>query len=311
MSTSKDYSQPSDKLIETQNLFWPSARDLVDHLKIVAFDYVPIASTDVSFTNDKATGPLSDIQDKAQNELATILLPIPPSINYTDSLSWADQPIGAVGKLLPAIAKSAAGGDSNSMGSSIQTLAKQGLSGMIASQLNSMGINADALTQGIAGKVLNPYREQIFGGIGMREFSFQWKLVPRNEAEQLRIHNIIKALRYYSLPNYSGQSAFESTGDEALIDESAFNELSDRWLTVPRIFKLEWKHSGDKDILSLPKIKPCVLKNVAVNFTPDGVWASHYYNETTLQGPVPVAYELSLQFAETEIVTASNVGGNF
>lgn len=309
MATSKEF--PSSEPTKFENLYWPTQTELVDHLYIEAFDYVPIASTDVAFTNDRAAGSLSNIQSPenrtAKKSLAEFILPIPASLNYSDALTWQEDGIGAVGKLLPSIAKAAAGNNAGSLGESINTLAKQGLSGIIASQLNSVGVNADALTQGIAGKVLNPYREQIFKGIGMREFNFQWKLVPRNQAEQLRIHNIIKAFRYFSLPNYSGQSAFESTGTDALIDESAFNELSDRWLTVPRVFDLTWRHSGSKDILSLPKIKPSILKNVTVNYTPDGVWATHYYNKTELDGPVPVAYELSLQFAETEIITASNV----
>lgn len=312
MSTTKEFDNSETNSFKDLPLYWPSEKDLIDRLKIVVAEYVPIASTDVAFANNSFSGNLSNIQTvNVEDPLAQIILPIPPSINYTDPISWSEDPIGAVGKLLPAIAKSAAGGDGDKMGSAIQTLAKQGLAGMITSQLNSLGVNSDALTQGIAGKVLNPYREQIFKGVGMREFTFQWKLVPRNEAEQLRIHNIIKALRYFSLPDYSGQSAFESEGQGALVNETAFNELSDRWLTVPKIFNLAWEHSGDKPIQSLPKIKPCVLKNVSVNFTPDGVWASHYYTKSSLEGPVPVAYELSTTFAETEIITASNVYGGF
>jgi hypothetical protein len=319
--TEKTFPDPNENKVDftTAELFWPTAKQLIDNLKITVFDYVPIAESNISFANDNnnfsVSGDLSNIQSertgKYAKSLATIVLPIPPSINYSDSLSWSDDKVGAIGKLLPSIAKSASGGNAEQLGSSIQTLAKQGLSGMIASALNSAGINSDALTQGIGGKVLNPYREQIFGGIGMREFTFQWKLVPRNKAEQKRIHNIIKVLRYFALPNYSGQTVFESTRTDALIDESAFNELSDRWLTVPKIFDLQWTYFDKDEIKSLPKIKPCVLKNVTINYTPDGVWATHYFPETELQGPVPVAYELTLQFGETEIVTGSDVIGGF
>jgi hypothetical protein len=172
---------------------------------------------------------------------------------------------------------------------------------MILQQISNknVGISGESLTQGIAGKVLNPYKEQIFRGVSMRNFSFTWKLVPRNKSEQSRIDNIIKALRYHALPNYSGVSAFEGEEDQS------FNELSDRWLSVPRIFNLSWMYNEENnEIKTLPRIKPSVLTNITVNYTPDGVWATHYSSEL---GPSPVAYNLQLDFRETEIITGSEV----
>jgi len=323
-SVSKSYAPPTDtngNIFQQQGLYWPDNITTYDILKIEIVDFTPIAeaglggiavdagSTASPGTSTQYKGSLSNVQlssvarTKAKKPLATVLLPVPDALNYTDNMQWDEESIGAIGKILPSIAKGFVGSDSEQMGGNLTKLAQNGLAGMILSNLSNLniGISGEGLTQGIAGKVLNPYKEQIFKGVGMRNFSFSWKLVPRNKSEQKRIDNIIKALRFHALPNYSGVSAFE--GEEG--GETSFNELSDRWLSVPRIFNLSWMYNEqNSEIKTLPKIKPAVLTNIAVNYTPDGVWATHYSSDL---GPSPVAYNLQLDFKETEIITGSEV----
>ena len=45
------------------------------------------------------------------------------------------------------------------------------------------------ITQNGFGKIMNPYTEQVFNGVGMRQFTFDWKLVPRNSDETAKIKN--------------------------------------------------------------------------------------------------------------------------
>lgn len=318
-SGSKSYAPPAEGQGGQQfnNLYWPDTVAKYDLLKIDIVDFTPItqsglggiavsgSSSSTPGTSTSYKGTLSNVQlsagAKAKKSLATILLPIPEGLNYSDTMDWGEQDIGAIGKILPSVAKGFTDSNTDQIGQGLQTLAQNGLAGMLLKQLSekSIGISGEALTQGIAGKILNPYKEQIFRGVNMRSFSFTWKLVPRSESEQIKIDNIIKALRYHALPNYSGTSAFE--GEEG----NTFNELSDRWLSVPRIFKLNWVYNNtNNEIKTLPRIKPCVLTNVSVNYTPDGVWATHYSSQL---GPAPVAYNLQLDFKETEIITGVEV----
>ena len=164
------------------------------------------------------------------------------------------------------------------------------------------GADPNAITQNINGKIANPYLEQVFGGIGMREFSFSWKLVPRKEKEQQAIHHIIKTLRKATLPDLSGSFGSIATGltNEA---ESAAAAAGDRWLKLPKVFNLSWRSQGT-EIESLPKIKTCVCKNVQVSYTPDNVWASHLVSK---DNPYPIGYNLSLTFGETEIITGLDI----
>lgn len=315
----------SNAIVSDQKLYWPDKHEMFDMLQIKIMEYVPIASV-----IDGSTGTLdrvTDIQGDRYNtvfevvdnkrisrtknkKLATILLPVPNDINYSDQLNWQSDSVGSLGKLLPTLA-GAAVNNLSGMGDIISKMAGAGTPEFVLSAItkNIPGqLPAEALTSGVGGKILNPYVEQIFRGIGMREFNFSWKLVPRNASEQSRIHNIIKTLRYYSLPNYSGSGPVQGTTAPGTEQFERLNKLQDRWLTVPNIFDLTWMQAGtETDIQSLPKIKPCVLKNIQVNYTPDNVWATHNTAGPGLSGPAPVAYEVTLSFAETEIVTANDV----
>ena len=309
--------------IKSGDLYWPDKKEMFDMLQIKITEYVPIANTN---TSTSSTNPnISNIQSADVFEiidnkrsttgsrpkpLATILLPVPNDINYSDQLDWSSDKLGIVGKMLPGLAGAAVNNPGN-IGDMISKMAGAGTPEFVLSAIKNIpgAPPAEALTGGIGGKILNPYVEQIFKGIAMREFNFSWKLVPRNKSEQTNIHNIIKTLRYYSLPNYSGTGPVQGTTAPGTEQFEQLNKLQDRWLTIPNIFDLTWKQAGtETSIQSLPKIKPCVLKNIQVNYTPENVWATHINTSGTgLSGPAPVAYEVTMTFAETEIITANDV----
>lgn len=310
-----------------KDLYWPDKKDMFDMLQIDVMEYVPISKSAsknsitefTSLSNIQSANQVYDVVNgtrvirERNKKLNTILLPVPNDINYSDQLSWSSENVGILNKMIPALAGAAASGQGN-IGNLIAQLARGGTPEFILNALKNVpgasNINPEGITQGIGGKILNPYVEQIFKGISMREFNFSWKLVPRNASEQGRIHNIIKALRYYSLPNYSASGVVDAPSDPAFQGFEEIVSLQDRWLTVPNIFKLTWRQSGsgNLEIQSLPKIKPCVLKNIQVNYTPDNVWATHINTSSAgLSGPAPVAYNITMSFAETEIITASDV----
>lgn len=316
-TVSKDYVYGNQEF--GQDLYWPAVNDMYDMLKINIFEYVPISKSGVGsgslnslsniqdLTTRNPTGTGAAANSVQKSSLSTVLLPVPNDITYADQLKWESEDLGILGKMAPALAGSALSGATD-LGSKLSQLASGGTPEFILGKIKEVaGFSPQSLTQGMAGKILNPYAEQIFKGIGMREFNFSWKLVPRNATEQSRIHRIIQALRYYSLPNYSSSAGIVE-GATGVAEET--NKLSDRWLTVPNIFELNWMQAGvaENRIQSLPKIKPCVLKSITVNYTPDNVWATHISTSSKgLSGPAPVAYELSLNFSETEIITAKDV----
>jgi hypothetical protein len=328
-STDEDYKDGSFK-----DLYWPDrVPEIYDMLRIDIVRFIPISQSGLfatssipqaqatptasTSTSPTAVTPASTFATQLSNvqrtggdrqALATILLPVPEGIQYADAPAWSEEDIGILGKFAPGLAAQAAGGDTAALGNTLSSLAKAGLGPMVLNKIKEAGgPSPESITQGVGGRVLNPYKEQIFKGIGMRTFSFRWKLVPRNSKEQVRIHNIIKALRYYALPDYTSSSGLAAGADDDAEGINIQNNLNDRWLTVPNIYNLKWLYGKDAPIQSLPKIKPAVLKNISVNYTPEGVWATHQVGEQALSGPAPIAYELNLEFQETEIITAKEV----
>ena len=262
-------------------------------------------SPSITQASDWLTSYRSSIDD-------TVLLPVPDDIQYKDGPKWEGKDIGILGRFAPEVAQQIGGGDSASITDSVQKFAQVGKVSLIKSMIKKLGADPNAVTQNINGKIANPYTEQVFGGIGLRDFNFSWKLVPRNKSEQRSIERIIRYLRRAALPDTSdtfGQSGFLSDlGGE---NNSLFNSATstDRWLTVPNLFNLRWKQGGDgNEISSLPKLKKCICTNIDVNYTPDNVWATHIDGSNQ---PAPVAIQLSIGFGETEIIKSSDVGAGY
>ena len=243
---------------------------------------------------------LSNTQSKTKaNVKERVLLPIPANVNYQDNPKY-NEGSGIAGKILPSLAKQIANDASaGNIASTLQAAASAGSQGIVMSildKLPGLGGGAAQFTQNGFGKILNPYVEQVFGGVGMRTFNFNWKLVPRNDAETRAIKNILQVLRGRSLPDYAAKLGLSSNSGS--LDSG---NISDRWLTVPHVFRLHWKNGDNgQRIDSLPKIKPCVMTDIQINYTPDNIWA-------TYEGANPVAYDMTLGFTETEIITSQEV----
>lgn len=316
-------------------LVWPANLvDNFDYLQIDISDFVPKArSSSPSITTSQSStavpssgvnifglvfgGGIATTSSTTLKKSNTVLLPIPEDINYTDNPQWSDTAVSVLTKygprLITDVAK-AMGSDGqkdlSSLVDGIRDTAGAGKISVLLNMIKKTGADPNAVTQNLNGKIANPYLEQVFGGIGMREFTFNWKLVPRSEREQKSIHYIIKTLRKSILPNKA--SNFGRLGDGQVdIDDITQTPTdnqggNDRWLTVPKVFNLSWKSLGD-EIQSLPKIKTCVCKNVQVSYTPDNVWASHLMDSN----PYPVGYNLSLTFGEMEIITGTDVESGY
>ncbi|MEY3045572.1 MAG: Synechococcus phage [Pseudomonadota bacterium] len=226
-TASKSYSRSRASI---DKLMWPAnLTSVFDYLQIDIVEFVPIAQATSSTASNTTTptapvnassitsgivsiagglinGGLSNVQlsNPQADVKQTVLLPVPENLNYTDALKWEEADITAMGKLLPGIAAGVMGGNAGGATAAIQNAASAGKIGAILEAVKSMGFNANALTSGIGGKISNPYTEQVFGGISMRSFELSWKLVPRSQSEQKSIHEMIKEVRKYALPNYSG-----------------------------------------------------------------------------------------------------------
>ena len=291
-----------------------------------------VPSTDATSSVSGQTIPSTE-QKTSTTQLKSkgkILLPIPDNVSFTDGPQWSDQSVGALGRFGAQAIQEMMSGSPEKATDAVRAAAEVGKVDIVKRLLQRIGVDPNALAQNVAGKIANPYLQQVFQGVGMRQFDFNWKLVPRNEREQRAIHNIIRTLRKNVLPGFSDNFS-EGVGrdvsaignllsaDLGATKDADGNDLTkeqttaltgrpevDRWLTLPNIFNLRWMYDGG-EIDSLPKLKQCVCKNISVQYTPDGVWASRIMGGV----PQPIAYNLTMSFGEMSIITNSDVANGY
>ena len=249
----------------------------------------------ITRTKNLVSGQLKNIQATAKN-LEHCFLYMPASLTSSDGAQWGAEGLGAAGNAIKQtlrkegnvddILKNFTGGTVAMLGQAVALAAGAAAAGPLGA------VGAAALLPGIgsglraAGRFAqNPYEEQLFNGIGYREFQFEFSLAPSNEAEGIQIDKIIKMFRTNSRPNF--------------VDGA----LGEGLYTFPNEFGIEFlmHHNGAlSQNKFLPKIHNCVCTNVTTNFAPEGFWVA-------LRDGRPVSYNLSLAFTETKKITQEDV----
>lgn len=126
----------------------------------------------------------------------------------------------------------------------------------------------------LAGRPINPRVEVLFTMTALRDFQFEFLMVPRNEEEANTIQSIVKTLRYHAAPEIiSGGYQF----------------------IPPAEFDITFYNRG-VETDKLPRINTCVLARIEVDYAPGtGIF-------TTFKDGQPVATRMMLVFKEVEVV---------
>ena len=251
-----------------------------DVIKFTMVEYVPQdfnQSGQFGFSNAARN-------DKGERGIGTVILPIPGGIQDSNSVQWAGQNMNALEAGMANIAL-------NTIEDGGKGLADSTKSILNAIQTNSEGVKT-AVGQAFAGAasgtggqlltrttgaVINPNLELLFSGPALRTFSFQFKMNAREAAES---REIVKIIRFFKQGSAAQRSA------------------SNLFLKTPHTFKIQYLHRGpgdDNDNPFMNKIKECALQSVAVNYTPEG-------NYATFDDGAMTSYELTLSFQELEPV---------
>ena len=163
-------------------------------------------------------------------------------------------------------------------GTDLKQIQRMALNKLTASALGIFGgnVTVNQLMARQTGEIINPNMELLFDGPTIRAFKFQFKMTPRNrnEAEQIRL--IIRAFKRNMAPKAKGGT-----------------EKENAWfLKTPNVFELRYR-TGNMDHKYLHKFKQCLLTDIAVNYTGDGVYS-------TYEDGSPVSYLMDLSFKELE-----------
>ena len=131
------------------------------------------------------------------------------------------------------------------------------------------------------GKLSNPYTEMVFTGVPMRTFNFPFEFAPKNVEEKDNVQKIINLFKFHMMPEKEGEG----------------------FLRVPSEFQITYMYKDGANMY-IPKISRCVLKDMSVDYSPEGVF-------TTFKGDVggahPVLTKMELTFNETEIMTKETI----
>ena len=231
--------------------------------------------------------------------VATVILPIPQDLSNEMKQNWEGKSFSGVGKAaigaLSGANLSFADTKIKDLGNNLKALAAS-LKTSALNQVPGVGgnLSINDLTGSTRGIVLNPNAELLYDSPDLREIGMTFKMVPRSDTEAQKIKTIVNSFRSASLPQWGSGGA-----DKGL--DASFNDVT--FISVPLLCKFTFMHGPDPHAY-IAQFKPCAIKQVQVNYTPDGTYAT--YGDSA-----PVATELSLQFVETKLIYASEIKAGF
>lgn len=229
---------------------------------------------------------------KTGNSSTWVQLYLPQAISFRDGASYDNTDLGGIG----AVAESAIKNGSGLAAAAMKGLANEGQS--IIDAIKG-GVNADTgslaavraskyfgdTAQNVVKSALrvaaNPNTRALFKSVPMREFTFQFKLIPESEEESREIEQIIKWFRTELYPeDIPLTSGGPSIGYK-----------------FPNKFDVTMAYNGK----SIPgtKLLPCYLRDVSVTYNSNGM---QFY-----RGGGWTSVDLSLSFMETRPLKKSEV----
>ena len=178
------------------------------------------------------------------------------------------------------------------------------------------GMGVDTMTRGLAGladmleagantygginkyfsRAVNPYMEVIFENMAQRHFNYRFKFQPKDERERDDAQEIIKLFRFHMAPELQpGNMRF--LGIPATFDIHYMYQTSNNWESG----SMDWRNARENDFYN--KIATCVLTDVKVDYTPDGV--------RSFRDGSPTAITMDLSFKETELLTKDKINKGY
>ena len=271
-----------------------------DFLEIKIVEYKPPGFNQTEEQPFKLSNSTEGLQKNIENPIGYIFLPVPENIQDSNDVEWGEDSINGLAAKGFAIAKDAIGskGPGEATGKLIMGAAKgigdiagdssaQGLaqSFFASKAVNILGGNTSlgGMLSRSQGQVLNPNMELLFKGVTLRGFSFDFDLAPRDRKEGETIKNIIREFKMNMNARNSSSGSENSSG---------------LFIKSPNVFQLTYK-TGSSNHAFLHKFKPMALKNMSVNYTGAGTYAT--YDDTT-----PVHMKLSLSFQELNPIYAED-----
>lgn len=147
-----------------------------------------------------------------------------------------------------------------------------------------LAASAARATGAVTGRTLNQFKTITLGAPDFKEFSLSWKLAPKTYDEAQNIQKIYWSLRRGMSPR--------------------FDPIFGRLLFVfPKIYTMYF----NPNFKYLYKFKPCVLRNLSVNFTGGNPHPTFYKPQGTPSESPPESVIITMTFLELEYWVESDI----
>ena len=153
---------------------------------------------------------------------------------------------------------------------------------IVSSLALSKGPQAAALSAQ-SGLAANPMKENIFKSVEFRTFTLDYKFFPRNPAEAQNVLNIIREFKIHMHPEYKDSNNFV--------------------FIFPSEFDIFYYNNG-KENLNLHRHTSCVLTDLNINYTPNGMF-------NAFENGMPTQIDISMSFKELAILTKKQIEENY
>jgi len=140
-----------------------------------------------------------------------------------------------------------------------------------------------AALQKETGTAVNPNTELVFQGVPFRSFNFPFEFAPKNEKEKDSVQKIINLFKFHMMPEKEGANSAK--------------------LKVPSEFQITYMYRDGANMY-IPKISRCVLKDMNVDYSPEGVFTTFKSDD---MGAHPTLIKMDVTFTETQIMTKETI----
>lgn len=159
---------------------------------------------------------------------------------------------------------------------------------------NLPGLGANLTTNDVlaltSGSIINPNTELLYGGTGLRQHGYTFKLVPTSQAEAENVIKIVEAFKKAAAPKKNSQ---------AIAGTKVTN-----FIGVPDVCEvsfLTYDGSSVQENRYLPKYKISAINSVSVDYVVDGNYAA-------FRDGRPVGVSLTIALTELKLLFADEMG---
>lgn len=253
--------------------------DIEKHQNIVKF---------TALTRDQKSDKTQDFikPEFVSSALGSVSLYMPGGLQINDNLSYDNTDTGAGGMMVNSYQGSASTSEFfKGVLKDAPQLADRFISQKLAEASSNKGLVGGVAGQLLInrGEVVNPHTQMLFRSPALRQFNFQFKLIPRSLSEAYEIRDIVKFFRLAAYPQLGNTEG------------GSLNMATYRF---PDIFEIQYL-TNSKDNPNLIKFQRSYLTSINVT-----------YNQTSptfFENGMPSEVDLSLTFQESKAISRNDI----